>query len=100
PRYEVDGCRPIAPEERAASGYAEPLGRPAREYLPRLVDRAHSGSAAKGLLEVVPEDLLILRGMLSCLALQPGGVPLMELRPRSLGNRLVGGVADQQVVES
>ena len=66
--------------------------------------RARSGCpssllVAGGLLEVVAEDLVQLDQLLAAL-LEPAGEALVQLRPRGLRERVVGGVADQQVAEA
>ena len=49
-----------------------------------------------GLLEVVPDDLVALDEVVRR---EPVGEALVQLRSRRLGQRLVGGIADEQMPE-
>ena len=109
--HDVQSCRPgqlerpleqpfggplVAPPERAAAGGREPLsgafgqGRVGLSQLLLVAGR---------LFEVVAEDLVQLDQLLSAL-LQPAGEALVQLRPGGFRERVVGGVADQQVAEA
>lgn len=49
------------------------------------------------LLQVVGDDLLVLHRPIARGPLQPVPEALVELRPLGLGQRLIGGVADEDV---
>ena len=57
------------------------------------------GAVAAGLLEVVAEDLVQL-DQLGAVLLQPGCEALVEVGAGRFRQRVVGGVADQQVAEA
>src|SRR3954449_1385226 len=59
-RDQVGTSRSVAAQERPAAGAPEPLSRLAADRACRLVDRAELGPTAIGLLEVIPEHLLVL----------------------------------------
>ncbi len=65
-----------------------------------VVERAELRQVAMGLLEVVAEDLLVLGCALAVHAVRPLDELLVERRARALENALVGGVADEDVVEA
>ena len=52
------------------------------------------------LLEVIPEDLLVLGGAFAVDAVGPLDECVVERRARALEDSLVGGVADEDVVEA
>ena len=79
----------------AAGGQAAPRRR--GQHV--VVGQPELGAVAAGLLEVVAEDLVQL-DELGPVLLQPGGEALVEVGAGRLGQRLVGGVADQQVAEA
>ena len=80
-----------APPRRGQAG-----GGPARKL---LVGRSYLGAAAKGLLEVVAEDLLVFGEASAHLRLEPVGELLVQLGARLLGQRVVRGVADEEMAE-
>ena len=86
----------VAPPERAAAGGREPL---AGAFGQGRVGLSELLLVAGGLLEVVAEDLVQLDQLVSAL-LQPGGEALVQLGPGRFRERVVGGVADQQVAEA
>ena len=51
------------------------------------------------MLEVIPDDLFLLGDARTCDALEPAREPLVQARSLGLGDRIVSGVADQQVPE-
>ena len=66
----------------------------------RLVDGAELGAVAVALLEVVPEDLLVLGDPRGDEALQPVGEPLVQGCAKLLRGRVVGGVPHEEVLEA
>ena len=85
------------PDQGPAAGGGQPLPR-----LPgdRVVRRhPELGAIAARLLQVVAEDLVELDQIAAVLG-EPAGEALVQLRPRRLRERVVGGVADQQVPEA
>ena len=72
------------------------------ELAPVVVERAELREVAVGLLEVVAEDLLELdlAAALAVDAVGPVDEALVERRPGALEQAVVGGVADQDVVEA
>ena len=97
PLEQADGGALVAAPERAPAGGREALagalGAARRVGLPEL------GLVAGGLLEVVAEDLVQL-DQLGAVLLEPVGEALVQLGPGRLRQRVVGGVADQQVAEA
>src|SRR6188472_3409796 len=98
-RNELDRSRCVGPDEGASSGDPEPLGRPAGKRTTRLVDRAELRAIAVRLLEVVPEDLLELDRPHTRLLLEPVRETLVHRGPRLLGDRVVGGVPNEEMAE-
>ena len=96
PLEQPGGGPVVAPPERAAAGGREPL---AGAFGQGRVGLSELLLVAGGLLEVVAEDLVQLDQLLSAL-LEPVGEALVQLRPGRLRERVVGGVADQQVAEA
>ena len=94
---QADGGAVVLAEGRAvaAGGQAPPRRRG------QLVVGGHPelGAVAAGLLEVVAEDLVQL-DELGPVLLQPGCEALVELGAGRFRQRVVGGVADQQVAEA
>ena len=82
--------------ERLRRALTEPQSSPACAL---LVLGTELDPVAVGPLEVVAEELVEL-DKAGAVLLQPVGEPLMELRPHRLRQRIVGGVADQQVAEA
>ena len=95
--FEQPGGGPfVAAPERTAAGGREPLASAFRESRVGLSELL---LVAGGLLEVVAEDLVQLGQLVSALC-QPAGEALVQLRPRRLGESVVGGIADQEVAEA
>ena len=65
-----------------------------------VVQRAELGEVAVRLLEVVAEDLLVLRRAFAVDAVRPLDELLVERRASALEDPVVGGVADEDVVEA
>ena len=97
PAEEARRSRGIAAPVGAPAGRGEPVRRPPRELARRAGFDAELAPERVRLLEVVPDELV---DRLGTDALEPVGEPLVQVRPRPLGNRLVGGLADQQVREA
>ena len=72
---------------------------PARRAVRSARGMAELAPVAVGLFEVVAEDLVPL-DQDGAVLLEPVGEALVQLRPDRLGQRVVGGVADQQVAEA
>ena len=72
---------------------------PVAERADLVVDRAELGAVAVAPLEVVAEDLVEC-DELGAVLFQPGGEALVQLGAGRLRERVVGGVADQQVAEA
>ena len=96
PGRGVDVGAPRSPP----SGRRETFGGTSTERLCRLVDGAELGAVAVALLEVVPEDLLVLGDPRGDEALEPVGEPLVQGCAELLRGRVVGGVADEDVLEA
>ena len=90
------GAVVLAGAARAAAGGQAP---PRRRGQHAVVGQPELDAVAAGLLEVVAEDLVQL-DELGPVLLQPGGEALVEVGAGRLRQRLVGGVADQQVAEA
>ena len=73
--------------------------RPRRQLGIAVILRAELQAQPVRLLEVVPEDLLLLRQAFAGDALEPSGERLVQVRSLALGDRVVRGVTDQQVAE-
>jgi hypothetical protein len=86
----------VAPPERAAAGGRAPR---AGAFGQGRVGLSQLLPVVRGLLEVVAEDLVQLDQLLAAL-FEPGGEALVQLRPAGFRERVVGGVADQQVTET
>ena len=93
-RVEVGAARSPPPGRREA------LGGACAERLCLVVDGAELGAVAVALLEVVPEDLLVLDDPRGDQALQPVGELPVEVRTELLRGRVVGGVPDEDVLEA
>ena len=99
PPEERRGGGHVAAVEGSATGRREmPSGSPG-ESSHVLAGLAELRPVAVGLLEVVTDDLLVLGQALGDGPLEPVGEALVEDRPLGLRERLVGGVADQDVAE-
>ena len=85
---------------RAGTRSGEPVrgltGEPSR----LVVERPELLSVPERLLEVVPDDLVLLLGALAADASDPRGEPFVQVGSAFLGDRPVGGVPDQDVAES
>ena len=82
----------------AARRRDEPLGRAPCEVVEPRIGAVELGPVAVGALEVVADDLVLLDER--CVPVEPVGERLVELGSRLLGERVVGGVADQKVAEA
>ena len=96
PGRGVDVGAPRSPP----SGRRETLGGTFTERAGLVVDRAELGAVAVALLEVVAEDLLVLGHAVAGDALEPVGELLVQGGAELLRGRLVGGVADEDVLEA
>ena len=81
-------------------GGGEPVRGLTGEASRLVVERPELLSVPERLLEVVPDDLVLLLGALAADASDPRGEPSCRSARRSLGIDLVGGVPDQDVAES
>ncbi len=97
---QVRGGRRVAARERPASRRGQPPGAVGTERAAVVVERPELGQIAMRLLEVVAEDLLVLRRALAVDAVGPLDELLVERGPRALEDRVVGGVANEDVVEA
>ncbi len=94
---QAHGGGVVLPELRPAAGGGQ---APPRRRGQLFVGRhPELGSVAAGLLEVVAEDLVQL-DELGAVLLEPGCEALVQLGAGRLGQRVVSGVADQQVAEA
>ncbi len=84
--------------ERAAAGGGQAPARLLAEGAGPLVHRPQLRAVAVRLLEVVADELVLLDQPGTAL-LQPAPEALVQLGPRRLRQRLVGGVPDEQVAE-
>ena len=100
-RDEVQRGRSVAAGRRRV-GPASPSRSAARrgKRPSRRVEGSELGAVAVRLLEVVAEELVELEHAVAGALLEPGGVALVEVGPRLLRDRLVGGVADERVAET
>ena len=92
-------CQRVATLDRVDPGGAQQLSRPCRQFSRPLVVPAQPLSIVGGLLQVVADDLLVFDEPIACCPLLVVGEALMELRSLALGQRGVGGVADEDVPE-
>ena len=94
--------RKVAAGEGPPAGGAKTLGRAGADLSAFGVDRAELRPVAECLLEVVAEDLLelLLAVAFAVDLLGPRDEALVERRPCPLEQRVVGGVADEDVVEA
>ena len=100
PAQEV-GDRPhVVAGERSGAGRREPVRGLPRERSRLVVERPERLSVPERLLEVVADDLVLLLGALAADAADPRGEPLVQVGAAFLGDRLVRGVADQDVAEA
>src|SRR5439155_27315755 len=83
----------------AGGGGAEPFARAPRKLVVADADRTQLLPVAKGLLEVVAEDLVELARPLARGALQPAGIALVQLRASLFWDAEVCGVTDENVPE-
>ena len=95
------GDRPhVVAGERAGTRRGEPVRGPTGEPSRLVVERPERLSVPERLLEVVADDLVLLLGAIAADASDPRGEPLVQVRSALLGDRLVRGVADQDVAEA
>ena len=87
----------IAPLVRRHAGSRQPRSRPGGEPRDTRVVGPELAKVVRGTLEVVADDLVLLQESRN--RLDPVGEALMQLGPDLLRQRLVRGVADQQVPE-
>jgi hypothetical protein len=93
-------CRPgVAALPRPPGAAQEPPARPLADRRRRAVQRAELDAIAVRVLEVVPDDLVQLDEA-GAVLLEPEGEALVQLRPGRLRQRLVRGIADEQVAEA
>jgi hypothetical protein len=90
------GSVAVAPPERSPAGGCETLARALRE---RIVGFSQLCLVADGLLEMVPENLVQLDEIPTAL-FQPTGDALVQIGPGRLRQRVVGGIANQEVAEA
>ena len=83
---------------RPAEANRSPLGAASASVSSSSI--AELDAVAVGLLEVVGEELLALDDAVAERALEPGGVALVQVGARLLGEARVGGVADEGVAEA
>ncbi len=97
---EVHGRRPVAAHEGPAARGGEQVTGPGGEGLGRLIldrrARPGSGGPARGGRRGTPRP----RRPVAERALEPGGVALVQVGARLLGEARVGGVADEGVAEA
>ena len=89
---QVDRRRPVSPRERAAPGARQPRRRLLRQ---RPIAAPELAPVARRLLEVVADELVLLLALV-----EPAREPLVQVAPELLRQRVVGGVADQQMAEA
>ena len=87
----------VAAVEGAAAGGSEMAGGTGGEVGELRIAGVELRAVAVGLLEVVADDLVALDELVRR---EPVGEALVELGPGCLRERLVGGIADQQVPEA
>ena len=93
----LDGGAVVLPERRAAAAGGQ--APPRRRGQLAVAGSPELGAVAAGLLEVVAEDLVQL-DELGAVLLEPGREALVEVCAGRLRQRVVGGVADQEVAEA
>lgn len=91
---EIDRGVHVPAIERPLARRAQPCGGSAGEG---PIRRTEIGAVAVGLLEVKAKDLVELLRVPTQLCLQPGCIPFVQFGAQSLGDRLVGRVADQHM---
>ena len=96
---ESDGCGHVAACRRPPSGDRQPRARASGQRPRMVVARPQLDQVSVRLLQVVPEDLLVLLDARARPRLQPVGEPLVQVGPELLRDRLVRGVADEDVPE-
>ena len=99
PPEQVDRGRHIGTLGRSMPGAREPLGCAPADLDAGVVERSELRAIAICLLEVVAEDLVQLHER-RALLLQPLGEAFVQLGPSRLRQRVVCGVADQQMTEA
>ena len=97
---QVQSRRKVAAMKCTAPGGCESHSRTLAQLLRYGVHRTKLGPKTEGLLEVVADDLLVLRGSLTRRGLEKGRSPLVQLRPCFLRQSLVRGVANEDMTEA
>jgi hypothetical protein len=82
----------------SAAGGDEPRGRPPAEAVQPRIGAVELGAVAVGALEVVADDLVLFDER--CVSVEPVGERFVELGASLLGQRVIGGVADEEVAEA
>jgi hypothetical protein len=83
----------IATRERASTCRCEAVRRTPADAVGVLVQRTELGARAVSLLEVIAENLLVFRCVVTGGAGKPVRIPLVELGTNLFGKRLVSDVA-------
>ena len=96
---QVRRRRDVTASERAASGRREAASAVLADRAPAVVERAELREVAARLLEVVAEDLLELGATVAVHLVRPRDEPLVQVGAGALEDRVVGGVADHDVLE-
>ncbi len=99
PLEQLEDGGDVLPAVGAVGCLGQEASGPRCELLRVRIGRTQLGSVSVGLLEVIGDDLLVLRQPIHGDSLQPGGESLVQLRASLLCQRLVGGVADEQMAE-
>ena len=99
---QIRGGAHVAAPERAPPGRREMRRRALAETPSMVIERRELLEIVRGLLEVIADNLLVLALALpiSIHSLRPVGEALVEVRARTLEEPVVGGIADQDVVEA
>jgi hypothetical protein len=84
---------------RPGPGGFQAASTPAGQRPDLLIDRAQLAPVVDRLLQVEADDLVVLAGPLPAHLLEPRGEALVQLATILLGERLIGGIADQVVAE-
>ena len=100
PLEQADRRGQVAADERPPSCRLEPVGRSGGEKGGARVERSDRGTVLEGLFQVVADDLLEFAEPVPGRSLEPGGVALVQIGPRVLRQRAIGGVADQAMAEA
>jgi hypothetical protein len=87
-------------DKRAPAGFSQPLGGFASDGPSGVVGWAELDPIPVRLLEVVADDLLVLGGALPGRLIEPAREAFVHLASSLLGDRLIGGVSNQEVAEA